>query len=168
MSLANFQWSGSLVLSQQRRPRRLYEGRELNKDIVKQTMRSLEACDLQTAREKYLEYVGSARLDRSGPIEDDEQGQAELASDLSDALDGTTRTSDNIQNIGDGLHAEEQGRMKRSGDVRRTAFHNCRADRQVCVRRQRPIYAELEGKCAGDAISFNGRELLIEKVACQL
>jgi hypothetical protein len=71
---------------------RLYEGRELNKEIVKQTMRSLEACDLRTAREKYLEHVGSARLDRSGPIEDDEQGQAELASDLSDALDGTTRT----------------------------------------------------------------------------
>src|SRR3954454_16944960 len=45
---------------------RLYEARELNKEIVKQTMRSLEACDLQTAREKYREYVGSARLDRSG------------------------------------------------------------------------------------------------------
>ena len=58
--------------------------------------------------------------------------------------------------------------MKRSGDARRTAFHNCRVDRQVCVRRQRPIYAELEGKCAGDAISFSGRELVIEKVACQL
>ena len=55
-------------------------------------MGSLEACDLETAREKYLEYVGSAWLDRSGPIEHDEQGQAELASDLSDALDGTNRT----------------------------------------------------------------------------
>jgi hypothetical protein len=38
------------------------------------------------------EYVGSARLDRSEPIEDDEQAQAELASDLSDALDDATRT----------------------------------------------------------------------------
>ena len=69
---------------------RLYEGRELNKEIVKQSMRSLEACDFQSAREKYLEYVGSDRLDRSEPIEDDEQAQA--ASDLSDALDDATRT----------------------------------------------------------------------------
>lgn len=64
----------------------------MNKQIVKQTMLSLEARDLESAREKYLEYVRSARLDRSEPIEDDEQAQAELASDLSDALDGTTRT----------------------------------------------------------------------------
>ena len=64
----------------------------MNKQIVKQTMLSLEARGLESAREKYLEYVGSARLDRSEPIEDDEQAQAELASDLSDALDGTTRT----------------------------------------------------------------------------
>jgi len=64
----------------------------MNKQIVKQTMLSLEARDLESAREKYLEYVRSARLDRSEPIEDDEQAQAELASDLSDALDDTTRT----------------------------------------------------------------------------
>jgi hypothetical protein len=30
---------------------------------------------------------------------------------------------------------------------------------------QAPIYAELEGKRAGDAISFNGREFVIEEVA---
>jgi hypothetical protein len=46
-------------------------------------------------------------------------------------------------------------------------------DRQGCARRQRndgistqaPIYAELQGKYAGDAITFNGRELVIEEVA---
>ena len=64
--------------------------------------------------------------------------------------------------------------MKRSGDARRSAFHYCRVDRQVCVcdgdeimriSTQTPIYAELEGKCARDAISFNGWELVIEEVA---
>ena len=58
----------------------------MNKQIVKQTMLSLKARDLESAREKYLEYVGSARLDRSEPIEDDEQAQAQLASDLSEAI----------------------------------------------------------------------------------
>src|SRR3954447_23829698 len=38
---------------------RLYEGRELNKEIVKQTMRSLEACDLQTARENTWSMSGA-------------------------------------------------------------------------------------------------------------
>lgn len=28
-----------------------------------------------------------------------------------------------------------------------------------------PIYAELEGKRAGDTISFNGREFVVEEVA---
>src|SRR5215468_3538142 len=49
------------------------------------TRTSLRARDLESAIEKYPEYVGSARLDRSEPIEDDEQAQAELASDLSEA-----------------------------------------------------------------------------------
>ena len=30
---------------------------------------------------------------------------------------------------------------------------------------QAPIYAELEGKRAGDTISFNGRQLVIDDVA---
>jgi len=50
------------------------------------TRTSLRARDLESAIEKYLEYVGSAQLDRSEPIEDDEQQQAELASDLSEAF----------------------------------------------------------------------------------
>jgi len=50
------------------------------------TRTSLRARDLESAIEKYLEYVGSAQLDRSESIEDDEQQQAELASDLSEAF----------------------------------------------------------------------------------
>jgi hypothetical protein len=64
----------------------------MDKQIVKQTMLSLEARDLESAREKYLEYVASARLDASEPIEDDEQAQAELASDLSEAFDDTVHS----------------------------------------------------------------------------
>jgi hypothetical protein len=52
----------------------------MNKQIAKQTMLSLEARDLESANEKYQAYFASTRLDRSEPIEDDEQAQAELAS----------------------------------------------------------------------------------------
>jgi hypothetical protein len=65
---------------------------------MKQSTLSLEARDLESAIEKYLEYVGSARLDRSEPIENDEQAQGELASDLSEAFDDTVHShSDKIR-----------------------------------------------------------------------
>ena len=80
--------------------RRLLQVREMNKQIMKQTMLSLEARDLESAIEKYVEYVGSARLDRSEPIEDDEQAQAELASDLFEAFDDTVHShSDKIEKL---------------------------------------------------------------------
>ena len=56
---------------------------------IKETMLSLEGAALQSAREKYFDYVADARLDRSEPIESDEQAQAEIASVLSEALDDT-------------------------------------------------------------------------------
>jgi hypothetical protein len=44
----------------------------------------------QRVRERQLpEYVGSARFDTSEPIQDDEQAQAKLASDLSEACNDT-------------------------------------------------------------------------------
>jgi len=61
----------------------------MDKKIIKETMLSLEGAALQSAREKYFDYVADARLDRSEPIESDEQVQAEIASDLSEALDDT-------------------------------------------------------------------------------
>jgi hypothetical protein len=57
--------------------------------IIKETMLSLEGAALQSAHQKYFDYVADARLDRSEPIERDEQAQAEIASDLSEALDDT-------------------------------------------------------------------------------
>jgi hypothetical protein len=61
----------------------------VDKNIIKETMLSLEGAAFQSAREKYFNYVAAARLDRSEPIESDEQAQAEIASVLSEALDDT-------------------------------------------------------------------------------
>lgn len=41
----------------------------MDKNIVKETMLSLEVTALQSGREKYFDYVADARLDRSEPIE---------------------------------------------------------------------------------------------------
>jgi hypothetical protein len=61
----------------------------MDKNIIKETMLSIEGAALQSAREKYFDYIADASLDRSGPIESDEQAQAEIASDLYEALDET-------------------------------------------------------------------------------
>jgi hypothetical protein len=61
----------------------------MDKNIIKGSMLSLEGAALQSASEKHFDYVADARLDRSEPIEVDEQAQTEIASDLSEALDDT-------------------------------------------------------------------------------
>ena len=42
-----------------------------NKDHIRETMLSLETAALHSARDNYLDYVSTARLDRSEPIEND-------------------------------------------------------------------------------------------------
>jgi hypothetical protein len=44
----------------------------------------------------------------------------------------------------------------------------CDGNEIMGISTQAPIYAELEGERVGDAISFNGTELVIEEVARQL
>ena len=56
----------------------------MDKNIIKETMLSLEGASLQSAREKYFDYFADARLDRSEPIESDEQARGEIASVLSE------------------------------------------------------------------------------------
>jgi hypothetical protein len=147
----------------------------MNKQTVKKTMLSLEARDLESAREKYEDYVGSARLDRSEPIEDDEQAQAELASELSEALDDTVHSySDKIAKLsaidfGPKSKVEEGAVVKLGGRFFVIAVSTdkfvCDGHEMMGISTQAPIYAALEGKRAGDSVSFNGKDLVIEAVA---
>jgi hypothetical protein len=147
----------------------------MDKQIVKQIMLSLEARDLESAREKYLEYVASARLDRSEPVEDDEQAQAKIASDLSEAFDDTVHShSDKIRKLaatdfGHKSKVEEGALVKLGGRffviAVSTGKFSCDGDEVMGISPQAPIYGEMEGKRAGDTVAFNGRKLIIEEVA---
>jgi hypothetical protein len=138
-------------------------------------MLSLEARYLESAREKYLEYVRSDQLDRSEPIEDDEQAQAELASDLSEAFNDAVHShSDKIKKLAamdfrPKSRVEEGSVVKLGGRLFVIAVSTGKfmydGNEIMGISTQAPIYAELEGKRAGDAISFNGREIVIEEVA---
>jgi hypothetical protein len=131
-------------------------------------MLSLEACDLESAIEKYLEYVGSARLIRGEPIEDDEKAQGELASDPSGAFDGTVHShSHKIEKLSamdfaPKSKAEEGGAAKLGGRFFVIAVSTgkfvCDGDEIMSISTLAPIYAELKGKRVGDAdlVQWNG------------
>jgi hypothetical protein len=147
----------------------------MDKDIIKETMLSLEGATLQSAREKYLDYVADARLDRSEPIENDERVQAEIAGELSEALDDTLHDHadklDKLREVDFGpKSAVTEGALVRlSGRyfviAVSTGKFTC-DDREVMgISTMAPIFEAIEGTRAGETVEFNGRKLVIEDVA---
>ena len=146
-----------------------------NKDHVRETMLSLETAALHGARENYLDYVSTARLDRSEPIENDEQAQAEVASDLAEALADTLddyadklvklRTID----FGPKSAVAEGALVKLSGRyfviAVSTSKFVCHGQELMGISTMAPIYEAIEGARPGETVQFKGRNLLVEEVA---
>lgn len=147
----------------------------MNKSIIKQTMLALESADLRTDREKYFDYVAEARLDRSEPIEDDEQAHAEFASDLSEALDDAlhnhTDKLDKLREVDFGPKSTvtEGALVRLSGRyfviAVATSKFRCEGREVMGISTMAPIFEAIKGARAGQAVEFNGRTLLIEDVA---
>ena len=147
----------------------------LDKNIIKETMLSLEAAALRGAREEYFDYVADARLDRSEPIENDEQAQAEIASDFAEALDDTVRDHTgkleklNTIDFGSKSTVGEGALVRLSGRYFIIAVSTgkfiCEGLEIMGISTMAPIFEAIEGARAGDTVEFNGRKLLIEEVA---
>lgn len=147
----------------------------MDKNIIKEAMLSLQGAVLQSAREKYFDYVAGARLDRSEPIEDDEQAQAEIASDLSEALDDTlhdhTDKLDKLREVDFGPKSTvtEGALVRLSGRyfviAVSTSKFTCDGREVMGISTMAPIFETIEGARAGEAVEFNGRKLVIEDVA---
>jgi hypothetical protein len=147
----------------------------MDKNIIKETMLSLEGAVLQSTREKYFDYVAHARLDRSEPIEDDEQAQAEIASDLSEALDDTlhdhTDKLDKLREIDFGPKSTvtEGALVRLSGRyfviAVSTSKFTCDGREVMGISTMAPIFETIKGARAGETVEFNGRKLVIEDVA---
>jgi hypothetical protein len=146
-----------------------------NKDHIRETMLSLETAALHSARENYLGYVSTARLDRSEPIERDEHAQAEVASDFAEALDDTLHDHDDklakLKGIdfGPKLAVEEGAVVKLSGRyfviAVSTSKFTCHGRELMGISTSAPIFAAIEGARAGKTVQFKGRALTIEYVA---
>ena len=147
----------------------------MDKNIIKETMLSLEGAALQSASEKYFEYVASARLDRSEPIESDEHAQAEIASDLSEALDDTlhdhTDKLDKLRQVDFGPKSTvtEGALVRLSGRyfviAVSTSKFTCDGRDVMGISTMAPIFEAIKGARAGETVEFNGRKLVIEDVA---
>ncbi len=147
----------------------------MDKHIIKETLLSLEGAALQSAREKYFDYVAAARLDRSEPVENDEQAQAELASDLSEALDDNLHDhadkADKLRQIDFGpKSAVTEGALVRlSGRyfviAVSTSKFTCDGREVMGISTMAPIFKAIEGARAGESVAFNGKKLVIEEVA---
>ena len=145
-----------------------------NKDHIRETMLSLETAALASAREEYLDYVSTARLDRSEPIENDEQAQAEVASDFAEALDDTLHDFadkiDKLQTIDFSPKSTvtEGALVKLSGRyfviAVSTSKFTCQGRELMGISTMAPIFEAIEGARAGETVQFNGRELTVEDV----
>ena len=147
----------------------------MDKNIIKETMLSLQGAVLQSARDKYFDYVADARLDRSEPIESDEQAQAEIASDLSEALDDTlhdrTDKLDRLRKVDFGPKSTvtEGALVRLSGRyfviAVSTRKFTCDGREVMGISTMAPIFEAIKGARAGETVQFNGRKLVIEDVA---
>ena len=138
-------------------------------------MLSLETAALHSARNTYLGYVSTARLDRTEPIENDEQAQAEVASDFAEALDDTLHDyADKLQKLrmidfGPKSAVTEGAVVKLSGRyfviAVSTSKFTCHGLELMGISTMAPIFEAIEGARAGETVQFKGRALTIEDVA---
>ena len=145
-----------------------------NKDHLRDTMLSLETAALRSARENYLSYVSTARVDRTEPIDNDELAQAEVASDFAEALDDTLDDyADKIEKLrtidfGPKSTVGEGAVVKLSGRyfviAVSTGKFTCRGREFMGISTMAPIFEALEGARAGETVQLNGRDLTVEEV----
>ena len=146
----------------------------MNKERVKQTMLELEQRQFDASRDAYLDYVGTARVDRSEPIENDELAQALFARDLAEAFDEPVHAhADKIAKLqaidfGPKRRVEEGAIVKVAGRqfvvAVATDRFTCDENELMGISAAAPLFAAMEGKQTDDTCTFNGREIRIESV----
>lgn len=146
----------------------------IDKTQLRQTMLALTEAALVQNHKKYEQFLAAARLDRTEPIESDEQAQAENAADLAEAFDDREHEAEiklaALRKIDFGPKTEvEPGAVVRFGErflvigVSTDEFE-CDGQRFIGISPAAPIYQALEGKRQGEDCDFRGRNLHIHEL----
>ncbi len=146
----------------------------IDKSHLRSTMLALTEAELAQAHKTYERFLSAARLDRSEPVENDEQAQAETAADLAEAFDDLEHEAQvklaAIAALDFGPRdTVAPGAAVRIGDRFlvvgvSTGEFTCQGQRFVGISQAAPIYQALEGKMAGETCEFRNRKFLISEI----
>ena len=146
----------------------------IDKSHLRATMLALTEAELAQAHKTYERFLSGARLDRSEPIENDEQAQAERSADLAEAFDDLEHEASAklaaIAQLDFGPRNEvAPGAAVKIGDRYlvigvSTGESTCQGQKFVGISQAAPIYAALEGKTSGETCEFRGRVLRISEI----
>ena len=146
----------------------------IDKSHLRATLLALTEAELAQAHKTYERFLSGARLDRTEPIENDEQAQAESSADLAEAFDDLEHEASAklaaITQLDFGPRNEvAPGAAVKIGDRYlvigvSTGEFTCQGQKFVGISQAAPIYAALEGKTSGDTCEFRGRVLRISEI----
>lgn len=146
----------------------------MKKDTIKKTMLALSRSELESAQRHYQEYLSQARLDRSEPIEADEQSQAEFASDLAEAFDMQEHDFEEKIRQLEKFDFDPKAEIEPGAVVKvagrhfvvavSTARFRCEGQDFMGISTQAPIYQAMAGKRVGDRFTFRGKVLTVEEI----
>lgn len=147
----------------------------LNKSLLRSSLLSLEAAQLEQSRRAYAEHLQQARRDRTEPTDHDqashELGSAKLAEYFEGPLHSYEAGMQRLRHIDFGPKAEVQegAAVRIAGrwyvvSVATQAFE-CDGLVYMGISTEAPIYKAIAGAKAGETVEFGAGQLLIEEVA---
>ncbi len=146
----------------------------MNKTHVRTTMLSLTEDALKHAKQSYADFLRSAKIDRSEPVETGDAAMAESASDLAEAFDQPIHTNTEklakLETIDFGPKNEvEEGAVVRLNGryfviAVPTAKFVCEEESFMGISTDAPIYQLMQGLVTGDEFSFGEQQFQIEQL----
>lgn len=146
----------------------------MNKTHVRTTMLSLTEDALKHAKQSYADFLRSAKIDRSEPVESGDAAMAESASDLAEAFDQPIHTHTEklakLEAIDFGPKNEvEEGAVVRLNGryfviAVPTAKFVCEDESFMGISTDAPIYQSMQGLVAGDEFSYGEQQFQIEQL----
>lgn len=144
------------------------------KNALRDKLMSLEAAELETAKEHYERFLSEAKLDGREQHDNSDIAEARENADLAAAFDHPVKDHhakiDVLENLDFSVtEVVQPGAVVQFGGRRvivsvSTAQFDCEGDTYMGISPQSPIYLAMSGLGAGDSFTFNGREVEIEEV----
>ncbi len=146
----------------------------MNKDHIRSSMLSLTEDALKHAKQRYADYLESAKIVGNEPIESGDAATAEHASDLAEAFDqpihANTDKLARLESIdfSDKNEVEEGAVVKLNGRyfviAVATAKFECDGESLMGISVDAPIYKRMSGLKVGDEFILNSNSFHIDQV----